>query len=239
MGTHSKHCEYHKHLDEPADATASKKPRIVVTINLKDLTVSEKILDQVQDLPDNEDTSVHVGCKKPKAVTRFYERSAGVMCLVRPCGIILHHAEMLTCESASQLFVQLLRLQCDTGAKLKYVGYDRACEFHPFLKNLSKKGNVGASLLLNSTQFLVDKFHIKGHTTPACDVLKPECLYHPDLDKFKEIHGVNTECAEQCFAWLGKFKHCIKYMSQYKFKFFLQHVIASRNRRLEGKLTLL
>lgn len=88
-------------------------------------------------------------------------------------------------------------------------------------------------------EFLVDKFHIKGHTTPAYDVLKPDCLYHPDLDKFKEMHGVNTECAEQCFAWLGKFKHCMKYMTQHKFKFFLHYIVASRNRRLEGKLTLL
>ncbi len=31
-------------------------------------------------------------------------------------------------------------------------------------------------------------------------------LYHPDLPQFSEIHGCNTECAEQAFRWLNKFK---------------------------------
>jgi len=41
---------------------------------------------------------------------------------------------MYTCESASQLFVQLLKLIDDHGDKLKNVGYDRACEFQPFVE---------------------------------------------------------------------------------------------------------
>ena len=36
----------------------------------------------------------------------------------------------------------------------------------------------------------------------------PDCKYHPRLPQFSEIHGVNTECAEQVFKGLGgKFKH--------------------------------
>ena len=30
--------------------------------------------------------------------------------------------------------------------RLKFVGYDRACDLHQFLKNLSKKENVGAKI---------------------------------------------------------------------------------------------
>jgi len=56
------------------------------------------------------------------------------MAIVKPRGIIIDHREMYTCESASQLFVQLLKLIDDHGDKLKYVGYDGACEFQPFVE---------------------------------------------------------------------------------------------------------
>ena len=98
------------------------------------------------------------------------------------------------------------------------------------MKNLLKKGNQGAEILLDRLQFLVDRFHIKGHTTPKCDLNNSECLYHPDLVKFSELSDVNTECAEQCFSWLGKCKGIMNsYMSMYKFHFMLLLVIHARN----------
>ena len=142
---------------------------------------------------------------------------------------------MLTCESPSQLFVQLLRLKCETNAHIKYFGYDRACEFRPFLANLRKKGNEGAKMLLEETLYLVDRFHIKGHISPKCDMNNPQCSFHPDLPKFAPISGVNTECGEQCFSWLGKFKHSSKYMTHYKFKYFFHSVVAAKNRAIEKR----
>lgn len=200
------------------------------------MRLSTKVLPLVDDIPSNDDKSVHVGCKQAGKVDRFYNRSAGIMAMVRPCGIIIDHAEMLTCESPSQLFVQLLRLKCDSDAKLSYLGYDRACEFEPFLRNLLKKGNEGAKILLNDMSFLVDKFHINGHTTPSCDIDNPLCRYHPDLPRFGDISSVNTECAEQAFAWLGKFKHMVKYMSQYRYKFFLHLIIKARNAMIDKRI---
>lgn len=83
---------------------------------------------------------------------------------------------------------------------------------------------------------MVDRFHIAGHTTPECDIEDPRCRYHPDLEDFTEMRGVNTECAEQCFAWLRRFKHSMKYMCQYKFKFFLHVIVRARNKFIETKL---
>ena len=200
-----------------------------MTIDIKHMKVSNQVDEAAEDLPSNNDRSVHIGCKSEKNVDRLSERSAGVMAIVKPCGMIVDYAEMLTCESPSQLFVQLLRLLCDTPTNVKYLGYDRGSEFEPLLKNFLKKGNQGAEILLDRLQFLVDRFHIKGHTTPKCDLNNSECLYHPDLDKFSEISDVNTECAEQCFSWLGKFKGIMKYMSMYKFHFMLLLVIHARN----------
>ena len=196
LGAHSKFCESHKQLERKE----TKQARIVVKINCKDLTVSSKVLPMTENLPANNDLSVHIACKKATQVTHYYHRTAGVMALVRPCGMIIHFSELFTCESPTQLFIQLLRLKCDAMINMRYFGYDRACEFEPYLSNLKKKGNEGAKLLLENTLFLVDNFHIKGHTTPACNIESEECKYHPKLSKFNEIHGVNTECAEQAFA---------------------------------------
>ena len=184
---------------------------------------------------DNHDKSVHVGCKKADNVVRFHNRTAGIMALVKPCGVIVSLAEMLSCESPSQLFVQLLQLHCDTKTKFEFLGYDRACELHPFLNNLSKRGSIGAHMLLEK-KFLVDRFHVKGHKTAACDLKSKNCKYHPDLECFSLLKKCNTECAEQCFSWLGRFKHTLKYMNQYKFKFFIYVIVLARNQWIERKL---
>ena len=55
------------------------------------------------------------------------------------------------------------------------------------------------------------------------------CCYHPDLPKFKEIHGTNTECAEQTFNWLGRHKSVTRMMTQYKFKFYIWNMINGHN----------
>ena len=112
-----------------------------------------------------------------------------------------------------------------------------ACEFQRFLSNLSKNGNAGAKLLLERSDYLVDRFHIRGHTQPQCDISRPECSFHPDLPKFATIANANTSCAEQCFSWLKKFKNTSKYMSAYKFKFFLKVIVRSKNEFTEKSLT--
>ena len=54
--------------------------------------------DKVGDVPENDDGSVLTGCRKEKGVTKFYDRTAGVLALVRPCGVIVNTTEMYTCE---------------------------------------------------------------------------------------------------------------------------------------------
>lgn len=45
-----------------------------------------KSKDEVQ-LPDSDDSSLLVGCKKSANLNRFYDRTAGVLAVVRPCGV--------------------------------------------------------------------------------------------------------------------------------------------------------
>ena len=58
---------------------------------------------------------------------------------VRPCGIIVK-AQMYTCESCTQVYAFLLLTfgrTTDDLRRLKFVGYDIACDLHPFLSNLN------------------------------------------------------------------------------------------------------
>ena len=60
-------------------------------------------------LPDNDDVSLLVGCKQPHKLSKWYDRTAGMLALVRPCGIVVSMCEMFTCESPTQVFLFVLR----------------------------------------------------------------------------------------------------------------------------------
>ena len=146
-----------------------------------------KSSDEVQ-LPDSDDNNLLVGCRKSSNVNRFYDRTAGVMALVRPCGIIANFTEMYTCESPTQAYIFIYttfgRSLCDLE-RLKYLGYDRSCDLHPFLRNLQKKGSLGAKILLDHVKFMVDLWHCNKHKEPTCMPLdNPKCVYHPHLPIF-------------------------------------------------------
>jgi len=93
-------------------------------------------------LPNNDDESQIVGCKKKSKVDRFYDRTAGLLAAVRPCGIIVGIQEMFTCESPSQVYIFLwltFGRSLEDLQRLKFVGYDRTCDLHPFLVGLQRK----------------------------------------------------------------------------------------------------
>ena len=52
-----------------------------------------------------------------------------------------------------------------------------------------------------------------------CNIKDDACRYHPDLTRFSEVQGVNTECA----------------VTHHKFKFFLSVILGARNSRMERK----
>ena len=123
-------------------------------------------------------------------------------------SIIVNFSEMFTCESAMQVYVLIFTTfgrSLEDLDRLKYLGYDRTCDLHPFLKNLKKWGSVGAKILLSNVKFMVDLWHCSKHREATCmPPDNPICKYHPTLEKSFEAHGVNTECTEEAFKWLGK-----------------------------------
>ena len=179
-------------------------------------------------------------CKNKDLINKFYDTSAGMLFGIRPCGIVACFEEMYTSESLTQLFLLIRKHFYSSDGKvnnLKYVGYDRACEFKPFLNGISKKDVVGAQCLLDQVEFLVDIFHVAKHTKLCCMPLKnnPLCEYHPALEKFKKIHGVNTESCEQANKKLNKYKYITRKLTRFKRKMFFMLVIDDHNVRLLQK----
>ena len=120
--------------------------------------------------------------------------------------------EMFICESPTlRIFVH----DTDSVLRLRYLGYNRACDLKPFLVNQAKKKAVLVLfLLLERVEFLVDKFHCEKHTELTCmPPDNPKYEYHPSLPKFAEIHGSNTESCEQGFWRLNRYKYSTRYMT--------------------------
>ena len=111
---------------------------------------------------------------------------------------------------------------------------------HPFLRNLAKKGSLGAKILLDNVKFMVDLWHCEKHKEATCMPYldNPKCIYHPKLSSFSAVHCVNTECAEQAFKWLGKFKFIARKMTRQRFCFFLWKMINEHNQRVCRKLQM-
>lgn len=234
----SKFCQQHVFLeDEEEDDTIESDPsQTLPTPHTPSHLMSRH---QVGNLPENDDPALLVGCRKERGVNRFHDRTAGILSLVRPCGIIVNSCEMYTCESPTQVYLFLINTFARGSdiERLHYLGYDRACDLHPFLCNLERKGAYFAKWLLRKVNFLVDSFHVAHHTEKCCmPPDNPDCKYHPQLPCFNEIHGTNTECAEQSFRWLNRLKMSMKQMQQHKFNFFLKVMSNTRNLHLERTL---
>ena len=205
--------------------------------------ISAGFIDQkvVGDIPEHDGlNSKQGGCKSKERINRYMDRTAGLLTAGRPCGIIVKAQEMYTCESCTQVYAFLLLTfgkTTDDLMRLKFVGYGRACDLHPFLRNLGKKGNVDAKILLDPAKFLVDIFHVERHKEDCCiPPNNPKCRYHPHLETFEEIRRTNTESAEQSNRFLNRFKHMCNQMAEFKFEAFMWFVIETRNELIEERL---
>ncbi len=236
----SKYCDRHSYLAMPQDTTSphlnhdlSSDPQNQGLALWPPASIHNNT-----DLDSQEGSN---GCRKPENVQKFYNRTAGLAALVRPCGIVINWTEMFTSESLTQMYLFLI-FTFGRGKDiehLRYLGFDRACGLEPFLQNLAKKDVMFAKYLLRHVKFLVDRFHVKGHTANCCTPLEdnPLCKYHPGLEQFKEVRDANTECAEQAFKWMNKLRYGARQMSRYKFNFYLHIMICTHNTLREQHLT--
>ena len=122
------------------------RPDSNVLLQQTGVFTDENLMSGGINLPRNDDDSLLVGCKKVENRTKYYTTTAGMLALIRPCGIVVNMTEMFTCESPTQVFLFLLRTfvtNTDSVSRLRYLGYDRACDLEPFLQNQAKRGSAG------------------------------------------------------------------------------------------------
>ena len=175
-------------------------------------------------------------CKKD--VDSFDDRSH-CWIIFRPCGIRPTHNEMYTAESLSSVVVQLVDLfgPDPDPELLSGIAYDRVCGLHPFFRRLAGEGNSVAGQY-EKLDFMVDLFHIEGHTENKCKLSSDECAYHPKLPKFQKYDGFNSEVAEQSFNILTGYKYGTRKMSYSKrllfFKFIDDSFIERKSRTLKS-----
>lgn len=113
--------------------------------------------------------------------------------------------------------------------KQNKIRYDRACEFKPFRKNLAKNKNIGANLL-DKIGILVDIFLAVGLHR---NVTLTSRTQQVDIMSIRINPTCEHRCAEQCFVWLGKFKHPMKSHCKY-----LKKIIESPNQKTIKKENL-
>ena len=107
--TSSKFCSLHQHLGSDS---SSESQSLIVSILLRihgvSLTSSTSPGDtHVESLPDADSHELLTGCRKPHKVNKFFDRTAGVVAAVRPCGIVVNCSKMYTCESPTQTYIFL------------------------------------------------------------------------------------------------------------------------------------
>lgn len=149
----------------------------------------------------NVDTVIRIEgeCRKDSNVPKYVQRTAGMFYGFRPCGYRVFSMEMYTAESLSSVFVALADIFGSEEIKeLKGLVYDRACGLSKTVTKMAQKGNRVAENY-SKLDYIVDSFHIKGHTEPNC--MKEHFL---KLDKYSHVKGMNTLAAEQGFSILNK-----------------------------------
>ena len=155
-----------------------------------------------------------VGCKSINNINKFEERTAGMLYLLRPCGIRLSHTELYTAESLSSVFSSLIDVFGNNPSKNEISGvvYDRSCDLKPCIHRLSEEGH-GIAEPFNNIRYIVDPFHAEKHTLPKCDITNKECKYHPDLEIYKDVRNMNMEICEQTFHLINPLKHISRNMT--------------------------
>lgn len=87
--------------------------------------------------------------------------------------------------------------------------YDCACTLKLFIKKHFGSNDFKSTdytKFLSTMSMAIDRFHVKNHRRPMCKtVMKPDHASHNDV-----YSSINTQVAEQMFAYLSKFKNSFR-----------------------------
>jgi len=154
------------------------------------------------------------GCRGEDKITRFFDRTGGIIYIVRPCLIRLGRWEMYGAESLSQWAICFVDCFGENPPPevLSYILGDRVCGFQPYLKNLAKRGNKVMEFY-SKLKFILDTFHADKHVQPVCLNDPTVGKFNPRLPMWAHMQGTNYEGAEQTFRFINRMKSTTNFMT--------------------------
>ena len=151
-----------------------------------------------------------------------WHRTKGVINAVFPCGVIAWVEEMFHHESRVQICSVLQLLREASDGKIKNFGYDDACHLWESIDKAAASGCREAAKVLEECDFFIDPWHLKGHKRAMCHE-----KFNPEDRPYGKQH--NAMAGEQCWRYLNKHRHCLRYLDGPRFKLHLLWVALSRN----------
>ena len=141
VGSNSKYCKEHSHLNETDSKSAKKPVPTAVQNDLRPQTRAwTKKMTEQKSLPKIENDNGPIGCREEKNINKFFDRTAGVISIVRGCKLRLRTIESYTKESSSQLVMALV--DCfgldPKPEDIRCVVADVACGLSKFLDERGK-----------------------------------------------------------------------------------------------------
>ena len=133
VGMKSKLCHDHSSTEKGNNLKINSAPiqqdlRPVTRLFARTL-LQQNLLNQ----PENDDDGI--GCRDAPKITKFFDTTAGIISIIRPCGIRLGTYECYTKESSSQLMLSLIDKfgSQPEETELKVIVTHVACEVKPFV----------------------------------------------------------------------------------------------------------
>ncbi|XP_066277571.1 uncharacterized protein [Branchiostoma lanceolatum] len=137
----------------------------------------------------------------------------GLFTLFCPHGVCFGFEVMRSCESPQHPF-EIIRTRFKTAPRT--IVYDNACQLHRYVMNRDPH-------FFKKTQFLVNRFHWKGHV--GCSLGYCMDSYSASVD----IRTINSQVNEQANSGLARMKSQLSYMKPPNFMFHASLFLAVRN----------
>eukprot|EP00111_Clytia_hemisphaerica_P005748 TCONS_00016667-protein len=206
------------------DVTSLGQPRQILGFTRNDNgdSVDLPVPEKKEETPDP--SSLKCGTDKSKHIAKN-KKTAGVLVMAKPCGIVVNIKELFNCESISQVYGHLHDLLSqDEYQSINCIVYDDACHLLKYSKNPVRKDDTNTSKRIATLEMKIDRFHYRNHVDPWCRrVCNPKTSDH--------LAGVNTETCEQLFSWFSKYAPMTKHMNRQRFIFLTLYLLHFHNKK--------
>ena len=157
-------------------------------------------------------------CVKEDPAKCVGSTTGGVLTACTTSGYFCGWEEIHDTEALSQRYSFVARLFL-LNVAFRIVAHDDACHMARLFAS-ARRALVGPNEFfkrLLAIVWILDQWHAKNHVGAWCQANVSPAL--PFLAPF--LRGHNTEVCESTNAWLAGFKHAVRHMHQYTFKFHL------------------